>query len=194
MASIEGSGFYTNAAFLDNNSVLNWKQYAEKLSNQNLFRESFIGRKDHEIKNTGIRSDKILWIHEFSEETQSIGDWLTDFSNELKKYFRLPLEDIEAHFSIYAAGSRYQKHVDNGTGLNNRLFTFIFYLNQGWKPGDGGELIVYDPKQPEKELRRIEPRGGTFVLFRSDLFHHEVLEAQAPRYTLTGWFRRHARI
>lgn len=191
---IEESGFYTGDAFLDSDSILGWQQYLEKQSEQNLFRESAIGRKGHQTKNADIRSDRILWIHEFSNETYAIGEWLTALSTELKNYFRLPVDDIEAHFAIYPAGAHYGKHSDNGKGLNNRLFTFIFYLNPNWNPGDGGELVIYDPKNSEKELHRIEPRGGTFVLFRSDLFHHEVLLAHKPRYTFTGWLRRHARV
>jgi len=194
LGQIEESGFYTNDAFLDSDSVLSWKQYVENLSQQNQFRESSIGKKGHEVKNTNIRSDKILWVHEFINETQSIGTWLHDFSIELKNYFRVPIDDIEAHFSIYPAGSHYGKHIDNGTGLNNRLFTFIFYLNPNWQPGDGGELVIYDPKNSEQEILQVAPRGGTFVLFRSDMFHHEVLEARVPRYTFTGWLRRHARV
>lgn len=194
MVQIEESGFYTSDAFLDSESVFYWKQYIETQNEGSQFRESNIGKKGHEVKNTNIRSDKILWIHEFSAETQAIGDWLTEFTAELKNYFRLPISDIEAHFAIYPSGARYEKHIDNGIGVNNRLFTFIFYLNPNWKPGDGGELVIYDPNNSEKEIRRVEPRGGTFVLFRSDLFHHEVLEAHVPRYTFTGWLRRYARV
>lgn len=194
MGQLEESGFYTRDAFLDTETVLNWKQYAEKLDQQNDFRDSSIGKKGHEVKNATIRSDKILWVHEFTDETEVIGQWLSDFSGELKNYFRLPINDIEAHFAIYPAGSHYEKHIDNGKDVNNRLFTFIFYLNPNWQPGDGGELVIYDPVDSEKEIRRVEPRGGTFVLFRSDLFHHEVVSARVPRYTFTGWLRRHARV
>lgn len=190
MGQIEESGFYTCDAFLDSDSVKNWKQYAEKLSEKNQFRESSIGKKGFDVKNVGVRSDKIVWIHEFSGETTSIGQWLNYFSDELKNYFRLPIDDIEAHFSVYSAGARYGKHIDNGIGINNRLFTFIFYLNPSWQPGDGGELVIYAPQDPAQEIHRVQPRGGTFVLFRSDLFHHEVLEARVPRFTFTGWLRR----
>ncbi|MBL7555162.1 MAG: 2OG-Fe(II) oxygenase [Bdellovibrionaceae bacterium] len=194
LGQIDESGFYICDAFLDTESVIHWKQFIERHNDDRPFRDSTIGKKGHEVKNANIRSDKILWIHDFSGETQGIGDWLTELSAELKNYFRLPIDDIEAHFAIYPAGARYEKHIDNGTGLNNRLFTFIFYLNPNWKPGDGGELVIYDPNHSEQEICRVQPRGGTFVLFRSDLFHHEVLQAQVPRYSFTGWLRRHARI
>lgn len=192
LGQIEESGFYTRDAFLNSDSVKTWKRYAQRLNDTNQFRDSAIGKHGHENKNSDIRSDKILWIHEFTGETQVIGDWLRDLSIELKNHFRIPIADIEAHFSIYPAGAHYSKHLDNGQGVNNRLFTFIFYLNPNWQAGDGGELVIYDSKNPEQKLCQIEPRGGTFVLFRSDMFHHEVLAAQAPRYTFTGWLRRHA--
>tara|TARA_B110001454_G_scaffold219202_1_gene252024 strand:+ start:115490 stop:116074 length:585 start_codon:yes stop_codon:yes gene_type:complete len=194
MVQVEESGFYTKDAFLDSDSVSYWKNHVEKLNAENQFRESTIGKQGHEIKNLEIRSDKIFWLHDFADETQNIGIWLNDAREELKRYFRMPVDDIEAHFSIYPAGGKYGKHIDNPSGLSPRLFTFIFYLNPNWQPGDGGELVLYEPNHPDKKLKQIEPRGGTFVLFRSDLFHHEVLTAMKPRYTLTGWLRRHARV
>ncbi len=192
MVQIEESGFYTSDAFLDTGSVMYWNDYIEKLNAANQFRDSTIGKQGH--KNAEIRSDKIFWLAEFSGLTQDIGHWLDDLRAALKNHFRMPADEIESHFSIYPAGASYGKHIDNASGENHRLFTFIFYLNPNWQPGDGGELVLYEPGRPDNKLKQIEPRGGTFVLFRSDLFHHEVLTAHKPRYTFTGWLRRHARV
>lgn len=192
MVQIEESGFYTSDAFLDTDSVFYWNDYVEKLSADNQLRDSTIGKQGH--KNLEIRSDKIFWLPDFSGLTQNIGIWLEELRSALKNHFRTPADEIESHFSIYPAGASYGKHIDNASGVNHRLFTFIFYLNPKWQPGDGGELVLYEPGRPESKLKQIEPRGGTFVLFRSDLFHHEVLTAHKPRYTFTGWLRRHARV
>jgi SM-20-related protein len=194
MVQIEESGFYTRDAFLDPDSVLYWKDYIEKLDAENQFQESAIGPQGYQVKNINIRSDKIFWLRSFAGTTEGIGHWLDDLRLALKNYFRIPADEIESHFSIYPTGASYEKHIDNGSGLSHRLFTFIFYLNSNWQPGDGGELVLYEPGHPDKELKQINPRSGTFVLFRSDLFHHEVLKAHKPRFTFTGWLRRHARV
>ena len=41
--------------------------------------------------------------------------------------------------AVYPPGARYMRHVDNPDG-NGRLLTALWYLNVGWRNGDGGEL------------------------------------------------------
>lgn len=194
LGQIENTGFYTCNDFLVEESVQHWKHFADNLSAEDLFRDSKIGKRESAQQNASIRSDKIFWIQDFDASTQPIADWLGKLATELKNYFRIPIEDFESHFSIYPPGAHYSKHIDNPNGLSPRLFTFIFYLNPIWQPGHGGELVIYNPEQPDIEILRVSPKGGTFVLFRSDRFHHEVKEAFEPRYTFTGWMRRNARV
>jgi SM-20-related protein len=194
LGTLDESGIYIKEDFIDPKYVSIWKNYAEIQAKGKLFHESAIGKKSLQTKNASIRSDKIFWVHSFSESLKPIGDWLTCLSAELKNHFRISLDDIEAHFSIYSKGNHYDKHIDNSAGLTPRLFTFIFYLNPEWKPGDGGELVVYNPINQDDRIFTIAPKAGTFVLFRSDLFYHEVLPSQSDRYTFTGWLRRHARV
>jgi SM-20-related protein len=194
MSQIEETGIYASDAFIDKHHIQEWVLIIDKWAEENKTRTAEIGRTGFQTSNTEIRSDKIIWIDEFTGPTLLIGEWLNSLMSELKNHFRLPLQTIESHFSIFPAGAKYGKHIDNGPGQANRLFTFILYLNPDWQTGDGGELIIYDPKDPKNMIRKIEPRGGTFVLFRSELFPHEVLTANKPRYTFTGWMRRHARV
>jgi Rps23 Pro-64 3,4-dihydroxylase Tpa1-like proline 4-hydroxylase len=60
--------------------------------------------------------------------------------------------------------------------------TFVFYLNNKWFSGDCGDLVIYRPKKPTVT---IAPTGGALAIFMHDL-EHEVLLANAPRYSLTG--------
>ncbi|GMI30463.1 hypothetical protein TeGR_g14306 [Tetraparma gracilis] len=47
--------------------------------------------------------------------------------------------------TCYPKGGKYTKHVDNGGSVGNgRRLTCLFYLNEEWAPGDGGELKVYE--------------------------------------------------
>lgn len=194
LEAVEETGLYTTDDFLDTSTVNEWRSYAETQAGLDRFRESSIGAQGLKKNNSDIRSDKILWVDEFSGSTHSMGVWLRSLIAHLKDHFRVPLDDIEAHFSVYPPGARYQKHIDNGASRNHRLFTFIFYLNLEWRSGDGGELIIYDTHNTNLPVWKISPRGGTFVLFRSDLFYHEVMPSHKPRYAVTGWLRRHARV
>lgn len=98
------------------------------------------------------------------------------------------LFDYEAHFAHYQPGAFYRRHLDAFRGRTNRVLTTLLYLNPDWQPGDGGELLLY-PEQGEGVLERVSPRAGTLVIFLSARFPHEVLPAQADRYSIAGWFR-----
>lgn len=150
-----------------------------------------IGRGVSKTTQTSIRGDFTQWLTEDSESLleQDFMRSLRDISQELNAFFYLGLKRFESHFALYPPGSGYDKHVDNHRGSGARKITFILYLNESWKPGDGGELSMYDPENPESRLTQIFPVLGTFVLFRSDLFPHQVEKSFQPRLSLTGWFR-----
>lgn len=192
--TLETSGIYINECFIGLEYTQELKEFAQKKIVENQFRNAMIGQTGQATSNQTIRSDQILWISEFSGHLNQIGLWLNDLSTELKNFFRVSIKDIEAHFSIYPAGSYYAKHLDCGPNDSARLFTFIFYLNPKWTAGDGGELVIYNPKNPNESLYKIAPKSGTFVIFQSNLYYHEVLVSKTPRYTFTGWLRRDARI
>jgi len=89
------------------------------------------------------------------------------------------------------AGTKYNCHYDGGPGDQRRL-TAILYVNEGWRPQDGGALMIYD-KAPgggaaEKCWRSVHPCAGRFVLFRSDCVLHKVAATWAKRYALTVFF------
>lgn len=190
LSDLEESGLFTCDGFFDHKYIVELQNYCESLQKDNAFRQSAIGKKSIESKNIAIRSDSIFWIENFSGPMESIGKWLGSLADVLKLHFRQPISQIESHFSNYPPGSHYDKHKDNTSGEHQRLFTFIIYLNLNWKTGDGGELVIYQPDNPDRILKTVAPKAGTFVLFRSDLFAHEVRTANAHRSTFTGWLRR----
>lgn len=62
-------------------------------------------------------------------------------------------------------------HTDSGTGMGDGqtiLATALFYLNEGWQPGDGGELRVF-PYPHAAEV--IAPVAGRLVLFEPRMVH-----------------------
>ena len=64
----------------------------------------------------------------------------------------------------------------------------VVYLNPGWQPTDGGELVIYQDDADQKGIR-VTPAFATAVVFLSEEFPHEVLPAQRDRYSIAGWFR-----
>jgi SM-20-related protein len=146
--------------------------------------KSAIGRGISRTIESEIRGDDIFWLesHPFFENL----DFILQALNES---FFLGLKQFETHFAFYPPGTGYEKHLDNPRGQNNRKITFLLYLNEKWQETDGGKLVLYRPQELNKIICKIAPKLGTFILFRSDLFPHEVETSKANRCSLTGWFR-----
>lgn len=161
------------------------------LQREGLFRAAAIGRGASKSHNPSIRGDVTLWIEEESASLLLI-EWreqLELMRTLLNQSFYLGLKSFETHFAIYPPQAEYQKHIDNHRGSNARAITFILYLNDHWKKGDGGELSLFDPRDQKTLMTQIEPHLGTFVLFRSEVFPHQVEKNFQQRLSLTGWFR-----
>jgi len=155
--------------------------------------------KNQGYKNAGIssksnlhldkqrRRDKTQWLDE-DEKVQ--GQYLS-FAQGLQDYLNhslyLGLNDYEAHFALYEEGDFYEKHLDSFKNSKNRIVTTVFYLNDGWKEEDGGELVIYN--EDDIFLKKIMPKSNTLVVFLSEKFPHEVLPAKQKRYSIAGWFR-----
>ena len=140
---------------------------------------------DFQLKRS-IRGDFIKWIVPPPEE-EPLKNWFA-LIDQLREGFNrelfLGLRDQELHMAVYPVGTYYKRHLDQFQDRNNRQLSVILYLNKHWKPGDGGELVIYrDGLDPLV----IAPKAGTFVCFRSELLEHEVLPTHAERLSITGW-------
>lgn len=151
----------------------------------------------------GIRGDSILWLDEIQDRNPTERDVLqslfltrvSEIREQMNRDFFLGLLHFEGHFAYYPSGAGYQAHYDqprhsDGHADSARVISMVLYLNPDWKPGDGGELVLWKDESRSSARARIEPRGGGAVLFRSDEIYHEVLPTSVPRLSLTGWFRR----
>jgi len=136
---------------------------------------------------TSRRRDKIHWL----DDDGSVRSEFLAFSEGLREYLNktlfLVLTYYESHYSIYNNGDFYETHVDAFKNSVNRVVTTVYYLNDAWIEGDGGELVIYD--ENNKFLKKVEPRADTLVVFLSERFPHEVLPAKKKRYSIAGWFR-----
>jgi len=131
-----------------------------------------------------IRSDKTCWLSfEQGSAIKAYLDGAEVIRQALNRACFLNLTGFESHYALFEKGSFYTKHVDNIQGQNNRIVTYILYLNNMWQKGDGGELSLADG-------RLVEPLIGNSILFLSSEVSHEVLVSNKPRMSISGWFTR----
>ncbi|MDZ7757123.1 2OG-Fe(II) oxygenase [Rhodohalobacter sp.] len=133
---------------------------------------------------SSVRGDFIYWLDE-SRDTQlaAFFEIVNDLISKLKRFCFLSLSGSEFHIAKYPEGSHYDRHLDQFNERSNRQITVLIYLNENWKKGDGGELVIY---KEDQEIV-VEPIAKRLLLFKSDLIEHEVLRTDVPRYSLTGW-------
>ena len=166
-------------------------QDLDRLHQVGAFQQAAIGRGGSLQVQKQIRGDQTYWLDE-NPDSQTQKDFL-DFMRELQKKlnesFFIGLQEIEAHYALYPPGAGYDKHIDQHAHTAYRKITFILYLNPQWQPGDGGELLIFDPQNPEQVLTQIQPLFGRFILFRSEVFPHQVATSGRDRKSLTGWLR-----
>lgn len=152
------------------------------------FSEAGIGRQNDLMLNQFVRRDAIRWIEGNTPAEQDWLTWTARLQQYLNRRLYLGLFSYESHFARYQPGDFYRKHLDAFRGEANRRLSTVAYLNPGWLPDDGGELVIYGG-EPEQEVARITPAYGTLVVFLSEEFPHEVLTANRHRYSIAGWFR-----
>ena len=149
-----------------------------------------VGRLNNLQIDDTVRKDKTYWFDGSSNAQLGYQQLMEAVRNTLNRNFFMGLFDYECHYAKYTQGDFYKKHVDAFKGRSNRVFTTVLYLNS---PEEGGELVIYKPKSKDIEIV-IKPTAGTLVLFESERFVHEVLQAVDNRYSIAGWFRKNASI
>jgi SM-20-related protein len=158
---------------------------------QGLFHEAATGRATGQARRAEIRSDSVLWLDQVAAEpaVQAYNTAMDDIMHAVNRGLYLGLAELESHFAVYPAGAFYKKHLDRFQDDDARTLTTVFYLNEGWPQGAGGQIRLYLDDSCSEYLD-IEPEAGTLVLFLSDRFWHEVLPARQQRLSVTGWYRR----
>lgn len=161
------------------------QQYFKSLLDKSEFSKAAIGSSTKRQVQSSIRGDFIYWVdQEVDMELHELFETLDKLVGKLKEYLLLSISDYEFHFALYPPKTRYEKHVDQFKGKNNRLISVLIYLNEHWQPGDGGELKIY---QSNGDELLIQPIAKRLVMFKSDTVEHEVMTTNTPRKSLTGW-------
>ncbi len=171
--------------FISNQLFQRIQHYFQALYEEQEFSKAAIGTQaDRQVAST-IRGDFIYWLdRQQDHQLAPLFALLDKLVDRLKQNLFLSIADYEFHFAIYPPGTHYEKHIDQFHGKNNRLISVLIYLNEDWKPKNGGELKIY---RSDGEELLIAPLAKRLVMFRSDTVEHEVMVTNAPRKSLTGW-------
>ncbi|HPK10877.1 MAG: 2OG-Fe(II) oxygenase [Saprospiraceae bacterium] len=174
--------------FFPRELLLNLRSNAEQYYQLGLMAPAGIGRKFSYEKNAKVRGDLIRWIDNNSDDQyeKAFLESVHDFISYLNQSCYTGINDFEFHYAFYDEGSFYRRHKDQFNNDFGRKFSLVSYLNEDWKSADGGQLVVYT----QQSSKKIEPRLGTTVFFRSDVTEHEVLLSHAPRFSIAGWLKK----
>jgi SM-20-related protein len=156
--------------------------------NADELQQAGIGRNTDYLIEKNIRNDKTRWLDSSDNIDSLFLNEMAELRLAMNQRLFLGLFDYECHYAHYAPGAFYQKHVDAFKGKSSRLLTTVTYFNNDWQDNDGGEILLYHPDTDEV-IESVKPEMGTFVIFLSDQFPHEVLKASRDRYSIAGWFR-----
>jgi SM-20-related protein len=186
-------GWWVGEDALDEALVAELRADLAELMEADRLHRAGIGREGDFHVDREIRSDRVFWLTRERPVQARFLERMEQLRLALNRALFLGLFEFEAHYAHYPPGGHYLKHVDSFRGAANRIVSAVAYLTESWQPGHGGELAIYDAGG-ERELGRVAPRAGTFVLFLSEETPHEVLPSHADRISIAGWFRLNASV
>jgi SM-20-related protein len=156
------------------------------------FHAATVGRAGSAEHDASVRGDSICWLGvdaSAAPEGVLIAQ-LYALSVALNGALFLGITEVEAHYACYPPGAGYLRHVDRFRDDAARVVSLVLYLNDDWRDEDGGALRIYATRDAKEPACELAPRGGTLVAMRSDAIAHEVLPANAERWSIAGWLRR----
>ncbi len=188
LESLKNVGWSVERGWLSHQDLAVLSQAFQEWQDEKRFTPAKIGQGQNLQQHGGIRGDETWWFDLATPpaELKPILVRVDALKTEINRTLFLGLKDWEVHLASYPAGAGYKKHLDRHQSQSSRKLSLVLYLNENWQKEDGGQLVIYN--QASDELTRVNPEGGTLVLFLSEDFPHEVLPAKRERRSLTGWF------
>lgn len=184
-AALRGEGWWCADGALAGAEVATLR--ADLQAHRDRLGEAAVGRSGERQLDPGIRADLTCWLDGGTPAQRRFLGALEQLRLVLNQRLFLGLFDYEAHYACYPQGAGYLRHVDAFRGATCRLLSTVFYLNDGWREGDGGELRLWD--EAGGEVATLTPLAGRAVIFLSEEFPHEVMPACRERLSIAGWFR-----
>ena len=173
--------------FFEKSTCIGLRNLLLKKEQAGVFKKANIGNKVNEKEALAIRSDKISWIENASENEfeKSFNSQVDDFCTYLNRTCYTGIKDWEFHYALFEKGAFYKRHIDRFKNDNSRKYSVVTYLNQDRKVDDGGALVIYT----DQGAITILPEWGRTVIFKSDLLEHEVMVSKKDRLSVTGWLK-----
>ncbi len=190
-AMIEEQGFGVVEGFVESALVASLLDDLERSWRDEAFEAAKVGQGGDRQHCPSVRSDWIAWLDDdgLTASQMRYIERLEGLRLAINRRTMMGLFEWEGHLAVYPRGSFYRRHLDVFRHASERKVSTILYLNEGWKPGDGGELRLY-MGQGLEDYVDVQPRAGTLVSFLCEDFYHEVLPAASERRSITGWFRQ----
>ena len=188
---VAARGYAIAPGFLGANVIDALRVRMRTLEREGLLANAGVGRGSDRTLRTDIRGDRIRWLDEAAPDPafEPVRRALETLRVALNRELALGALEFEGHYALYPAGARYARHKDRFRDDDARVLSIVLYLNDGWRADDGGALRLF---LDERNTIDVVPAAGTLVAFLADRFDHEVLPANRPRVSVTGWFRRRA--
>jgi len=192
---LQRSGYCVVEGFLDANAIAALALECRSMHEREELRPAAIGRARGRNVDASIRGDHTRWFDPAWLTPAQLTYWtsMDSLRTSLNRQLLLGLEEIEAHYALYPAGTRYARHRDRFRDDDARVLSSVLYLNREWRKADGGALRIYPgmagTSEPDSHID-VAPHAGTLALFLSADFEHEVLPASRERMSIAGWFRR----
>lgn len=190
--SLVEHGWYIGPQMLDARLCRSLHQEVMARAAQQSLNRAGIGRGENHKLREDIRGDAIHWLDRETLAQRRYLDAMAELQQALNASLYLGLFEYEAHFAHYPAGAFYRRHLDSFRGPANRVISTVGYLNPDWPRDGGGEMVIFDRHDPDREIARVTPEAGTLVCFLAEQVPHEVLPTRQPRASIAGWFRRNA--
>lgn len=178
-------GYAVSDQFINDTEVRSILQSGDFTDTMDRFKKAGIGKKQDAQINEAIRGDYIHWLdrNTASDPVKVYLNKLHDLTQFLNQALFLSLKDVEAHLTVYPAGTFYKRHLDQFKKDDHRRLSVICYLNLDWQEDQGGQLRMH----LSSDKMDVFPTAGRMVCFRSDLIEHEVVAATRERLSITGW-------
>lgn len=181
---LEQHGFVVQPGGLPPDVALALTGYAATIRSDD-YHAAAVGRGSDQQHNHFFRRDRIHWMDEGDPALAPWRAWTGSLRMHLNRELFLGLFSFESHLAHYRPGDFYRVHVDAFRGEANRVVSLVCYLNEDWKDGDGGELVLH----AAFGAVTVPPIHRTLVLFLSEEVPHEVKPARRDRHSVAGWFR-----
>ena len=190
-AALAEHGVAVEPGFVPRSLVRRLKRQVLRELDDGAFRAARIGGGRNARYCPEVRSDYIRWLEPSpaSSAERELFARLERLRLSLNRQAMLGLFEWEGHLACYPRGSFYRRHLDVFSHARERQVTTVLYLNEEWRPGDGGELRLFLERDSIERFVDVPPLGGTLVTFLSEQTFHAVQPAIAPRLSVTGWFR-----